>query len=62
MYDKKNVFAKILSKEISCEVVYEDKKVLFFHDMYPQAKIHILGIPKIDVIDFSDFILFTLYR
>ena len=56
MYDDKNIFAKILRKEIPCEPIYEDDKVLFIHDLYPQAKIHILGIPKIPVVDFLDFI------
>ena len=56
MYDVNNIFAKILRKEISCEIVYEDDNVLFFNDINPQAKIHILGIPKINVIDFADFI------
>ena len=56
MYDVNNIFAKILRKEILCEIVYEDDSVLFFNDINPQAKIHILGIPKINVIDFVDFI------
>ena len=56
-YDKNNIFAKILRKEISCDMVYEDEKVLFFNDINPQAKIHILGIPKLEVVDFRDFIL-----
>ena len=57
MYDKNNIFAKILRKEIACDLVYEDEKVLFFNDINPQAKIHILGIPKLEVIDFGDFVL-----
>ena len=57
MYDKNNIFAKILRKEIPCEVVYEDDQVLFFYDINPQAKVHILGIPKKKVVDFRDFIL-----
>ena len=57
MYDKNNIFAKILRGEITCDVVYEDKKVLFFNDVKPQAKIHILGIPKMEVLDFGNFIL-----
>ena len=56
MYDTNNIFAKILRKEIKCSKIFEDDKVLFFNDAYPQAKIHILGIPKIEVINFSDFI------
>ena len=57
MYDTNNIFAKILRKEIPCELVYEDDRVLFFNDVNPQAKIHILAIPKMDVVDFNDFIL-----
>ena len=57
MYDTNNIFAKILRKEIKCSKIFEDDKVLFFNDAYPQAKIHILGIPKIEVINFSDFII-----
>ena len=57
MYNINNIFAKILRKEIPCEIVYEDNKVLFIKDVNPQAKIHILAIPKKEVIDFSDFIL-----
>ena len=57
MYDENNIFAKILRKEISCEPLFEDEKVFFFHDINPQAKIHILAIPKLPVIDFNDFLV-----
>ena len=57
MYDKNNIFAKILRQEISCNIIYEDEKVLFFNDINPKAKIHILGIPKIEVVDFADFLI-----
>ena len=57
MYDKNNIFAKILRQEVPCEVVYEDDQVLFFYDINPQAKVHNLGIPKKKVVDFRDFIL-----
>ena len=59
MYDDNNIFAKIIRKEIPCQHVYEDEKVLFFNDINPQAKIHILGIPKNKVIALSEFILKT---
>jgi len=29
-YDKENIFAKIIRKEIPCELIYEDNKILFF--------------------------------
>ena len=57
MYDKNNIFAKIISKEIPCDLVYEDDKVMFFNDINPQAKIHILGIPKKEVRCLSEYIL-----
>ncbi len=40
------IFCKIANKEISAKVVYEDDRVLAFHDINPQAPYHILVIPK----------------
>ncbi len=56
MYDHDNIFAKILREEIPCNKVHEDEHSLFFHDINPQAKIHILGIPKFPCIDYYEFI------
>tara|TARA_B100001027_G_C16260109_1_gene328958 strand:+ start:289 stop:639 length:351 start_codon:yes stop_codon:yes gene_type:complete len=56
MYDENNIFAKILRKEIPCDKVYEDEYSLFFNDINPQAKIHVLGIPKFSCANFSDFL------
>ena len=47
MYDVNNIFAKIIRKEIPSTIVYEDEKILFFHDITPQAKVHIIVLPKI---------------
>lgn len=55
-YDFNNIFAKILRGEISCNKVYEDNKVLAFHDINPQAPAHVLVIPKKDYINFHDFV------
>jgi diadenosine tetraphosphate (Ap4A) HIT family hydrolase len=57
MYDENNIFAKIIRGEIPCDKVYEDEEVLFFNDINPIAKFHVLGIPKFPCVDFSDFIL-----
>jgi histidine triad (HIT) family protein len=54
-YNPQNIFAKILRGEIPCQKVYEDDHVLAFHDIHPQAKIHILVIPKGAYTDMSDF-------
>ena len=40
------LFGKILRGEIPCNKVYEDDHVLAFHDIAPQAKVHVLVIPK----------------
>ena len=45
-YDQQNVFAKILRGEIPNDTVYEDEHVLAFHDINPQAPVHVLVIPK----------------
>lgn len=45
-YDPNNIFAKILRGEIPCKKVHEDDFALAFHDINPQAPIHVLVIPK----------------
>tara|TARA_B110000196_G_scaffold42643_1_gene32953 strand:- start:889 stop:1257 length:369 start_codon:yes stop_codon:yes gene_type:complete len=54
-YDKNNIFAKILRKEIPCNEIYENEYVLSFYDIKPQKKIHALVIPKGEYIDLDDF-------
>lgn len=54
-YDQNNIFAKILRAEIPCKKVYEDDHVLAFHDVAPQAPVHILVIPKGAYTDMDDF-------
>ena len=56
MYDRNNIFAKIINGEIPCKKIYEDEDVLFFYDINPAAKIHVLGIPKVPCVDFVDFV------
>lgn len=40
------VFEKIIRREIPAKIVYEDDDVLAFHDVNPQAPVHVLIIPK----------------
>ena len=40
------IFAKIISKEIPADIVFESDKVLAFKDIKPQAPVHVLIIPK----------------
>jgi histidine triad (HIT) family protein len=48
------IFDKILSGEIPSNKVYEDEDVLAFHDVNPQAPIHVLVIPKKKVATFTE--------
>ena len=54
-YDDQNVFAKILRGEIPCRKVYEDDWALAFHDINPQAPLHVLVIPKGAYVSWDDF-------
>ncbi len=54
-YDDSNIFARILRKEIPCKQVYEDPWALAFHDIAPQAPVHVLVIPKGKYCSFADF-------
>ena len=45
-YDDSNIFARILRGELPSKTVYEDEYALAFHDINPQAPLHILVIPK----------------
>ena len=56
MYDKNNIFAKIINGDIPAEKLYEDEKVVAIKDINPAAPIHILVIPKGAFIDFADFV------
>lgn len=54
-YDSNNIFAKILRGEIPCKKVHEDEFSLAFHDINPQAPVHVLVIPKGAYVDMADF-------
>jgi histidine triad (HIT) family protein len=54
-YDPNNIFARILRGEIPCKKVHEDEFTLAFHDINPQAPVHILVIPKGQYISLNDF-------
>lgn len=42
----KTLFEKIIAREIPANIVYEDDRVIAFHDVKPQAPVHVLIIPK----------------
>jgi diadenosine tetraphosphate (Ap4A) HIT family hydrolase len=54
-YDEGNIFARILRGEIPSKTVYEDEFALAFHDINPQAPVHVLVIPKGAYVSWDDF-------
>lgn len=54
-YDDSNIFARILRGELPSKTVYEDEFALAFHDINPQAPLHILVIPKGPYVSWDDF-------
>lgn len=42
----KTIFQKIIDKEIPANIAFEDERCLAFHDVAPQAPVHVLVIPK----------------
>jgi histidine triad (HIT) family protein len=54
-YDENNIFARILRGEIPCKRVHETPHALAFHDINPQAPIHVLVIPKGAYRSWADF-------
>ncbi len=43
------LFCKIVNGDIPNKTVYEDDRVLAFHDIAPQAPVHVLVIPKVHI-------------
>lgn len=54
-YSQDNIFAKIIRGEIPANKVFEDEKVLAFHDISSAAPTHVLVIPKGEYTDLIDF-------
>ena len=54
-YDPQNIFARILRGEIPCKKVLETPHALAFHDIQPQAPVHVLVIPKGPYLTYDHF-------
>lgn len=50
------IFCKIINKEISSKIVYEDDKVIAFEDINSQAPVHILVVTKSHYDDFMSMV------
>ena len=56
MYDKNNVFAKIIRGELPCRKIYENECAMSFHNIAPTAEIHALIIPKGEYENIHEFL------
>ncbi len=47
------VFKKIIDKEIPAKIVYEDDEIMAFYDIAPIAPVHIIVIPKKEIVSLN---------
>ncbi len=55
VYDPMNIFARILRGEIPNKTLLDTPHSLAFHDIRPQAPVHVLVIPKGPYVNFDHF-------
>lgn len=48
------IFCSIASGDIPARIVFQDEDLVVFHDMNPQAPVHVLVIPKKHIATLSD--------
>jgi histidine triad (HIT) family protein len=49
-----SIFTKIINREIPSEIVYEQDNIIVIKDINPMAKIHLLVIPKKEIVSIDD--------
>ena len=49
-----NIFLKIANKQIKANIIHEDDQCLAFHDVNPQAPVHVLIIPRKEIRTHAD--------
>jgi histidine triad (HIT) family protein len=52
--DPNCIFCKIVRGEIPSKKIYDDAEVMAFHDIRPQAPVHLLIIPKMHIATLYD--------
>jgi diadenosine tetraphosphate (Ap4A) HIT family hydrolase len=48
------IFHKIMRREIPADIVYEDDEIIAFRDIAPQAPVHVMFVPKVDIATLDD--------
>ena len=54
MSTPKTIFKRIIDGEIPAKIIHEDEFSLAFHDVSPQAPVHILVIPKREITSLAE--------
>jgi histidine triad (HIT) family protein len=54
MSEDKSIFQRIIDREIPADIVFEDADCLAFRDINPQAPVHVLIIPKREIVSLAD--------
>lgn len=49
-----SIFTKIINREIPSDIVFENEKIIVLKDINPQAKTHLLIIPKKEIPTIND--------
>lgn len=47
----KTVFARIIDKELPADIVFENERIIAIKDLYPNAPVHLLIMPKKEIKD-----------
>lgn len=48
------IFGRIIRREIPARIEHEDDRCLAFHDVAPQAPVHVLVIPKKPIVSLAE--------
>jgi len=48
------IFCRIVAGEIPAEIVFQDAEFLAFHDIHPQAPVHILIVPRAHIASMNE--------
>ncbi len=48
------IFSRIINRDLPADIVYEDDEILAFRDINPQAPVHVLIIPKVEIATVND--------
>lgn len=48
------IFSKIIKHELPADIVYENDEIIAFRDINPQAPVHVLIVPKVEIATVND--------